>query len=78
MIEEFKAVARFSDPLIAEITAGMLRDNDIPAQVFGQTSSYPSINAAINSVEVKVNAEDYDKAVALLAEVETGPENEEG
>ena len=70
MKEEFKTVARFSDPLLAEITAGMLRDNDIPAQVFGQTSSYPSIMMAINSVEVKVNAGDYDKAMALLEETD--------
>ena len=70
MKEEFKTVARFSDPLLAEITAGMLRDNDIPAQVFGQTSSYPSIMMAIDSVEVKVNAEDYDKAMALLEETD--------
>lgn len=73
MNEEFKTVARFSDPLLAEITAGMLRDNDIPAQVFGRTSSYPSINAAINSVEVKVNAEDYEKAADLLAQVQDAP-----
>lgn len=76
MNEEFKTVARFSDPLIAEITAGMLRDNDIPAQVFGQTSSYPSINATINSVEVKVNAEDYGKAMDLLAQVQDAPAEE--
>lgn len=73
MKETFKTVARFSDPLIAEITAGMLRDNGIPAQVFGQTSSYPSINATINSVEVKVNAEDYEKALELLAQVQDAP-----
>lgn len=79
MNEEFKTVARFSDPLLAEITAGMLRDNDIPAQVFGRTSSYPSINATINSVEVKVNAEDFDKAMELLAQVQDAPdETEEG
>ena len=77
MTEQFKTVARFSDPLIAEITAGMLRDNDIPAQVFGQTSSYPSINATIDSVEVKVNAEDYEKALALIAQVQEAPTGDE-
>lgn len=77
MNEQFRTVARFSDPLIAEITAGMLRDNDIPAQVFGRTSSYPSINAAIDSVEVKVNAEDYEKAMALIAQVQETPDGDE-
>lgn len=70
MEQEFKTVAFFNDAMSAEITAGMLRSNGIQAQVFGQTSSYPSINANINSVEVKVNAEDYDAAVALLKENE--------
>ena len=67
MNEALKTVARFSDPMSAEITAGMLNSNGIPAEVFGQTSSYPSINAAIDSLEVKVNADNYDDAVKLLA-----------
>lgn len=67
MNSEFVTVASFSDPLSAEITAGMLRANGIPAQVFGQTSSYPSINAIIDSVQVKVNAEDEQAARDLLA-----------
>ena len=67
MTEEFKTVARFSDPMSAEIAAGMLRSNGIPAAVFGQTSSYPSINAALQNVELKVNASDYESAMNLLA-----------
>ncbi len=67
MKEEFKTVARFPDQISAEIAAGMLNANGIAAEVFGQTSSYPSINAAIDSVEVKVNAEDYESARNLLA-----------
>ena len=66
METDFKTVAKFSDPLSAEITAGMLRENGIPAQIFGQASSYPSINAAINAIEVKVNAEDFEDAMKLL------------
>ena len=68
MKEEFKTVATFTDPISAEITAGMLRTNGIAAQVFGQASSYPSINANINALEVKVNASDYDAALSLLAQ----------
>lgn len=66
MKEEFKTVAKFSDAISAEITAGMLRSAGIPAEVFGQASSYPSINATINALEVKVNAEDYEAALELL------------
>ena len=69
MKEELKlmTVARYSDQMSAEIAAGMLNANGIPAVVFGQTSSYPSINAAIDGVELKVNAEDYESAKKLLA-----------
>ncbi|MBR1574732.1 MAG: DUF2007 domain-containing protein [Bacteroidales bacterium] len=74
MKEEFKTVAKCTDVLSAEIIAGMLRSNGIPAQVFGQASSYPSINMAINAVEVKVNAEDYDAALALIAQEPQEPE----
>ena len=71
MKEEFKVVAQFSDAISAEITAGMLRSSGIEAQVFGQASSYPSINAAINAIQVKVNAGDYDAAMAILASQDT-------
>ena len=69
MKEELKlmTVARYSDQMSAEIAAGMLNANGIPAEVFGQTSSYPSINAAIDGVELKVNGEDYESAKKLLA-----------
>ena len=69
MKEELKlmTVARYSDQMSAEIAAGLLNANGIPAEVFGQTSSYPSINAAIDGVELKVNAEDYESAKKLLA-----------
>jgi len=66
MEQEFKVVASYSDPLRAEITAGMLRANGIPAQVFGQTTPYPCINSALDAVTVKVNASDYEAAVRLV------------
>ncbi len=69
-MEEFKTVLKFNSPMSAEITAGMLRENGIPAQVFGQTSSYPCINEAMNNVEVKVRAEDYEEAMKLIEQVE--------
>jgi hypothetical protein len=65
--QDFKTVARFSEPVPAEIVAGMLRDNGIPAGVFGASSPYPCLNYA-HPIEVKVNTEDYEKAVSLLPE----------
>ena len=51
----------------AEILAGMLNENGIPAGVFGADSSYPCLNFA-QPIEVKVNAEDFEKAVSLIPE----------
>lgn len=66
MGEELKVVATFNNEMSAQITAGMLRENGIPAEVFGQASSYPSINHSIDAVAVKVNPEDYEAARQLI------------
>ena len=65
--QKFKTVAKFSERMPAEILAGMLNENGIPAGVFGADSSYPCLNYA-HPVEVKVNADDFDKANALVPE----------
>ena len=65
--QNFKTVAKFSEPVPAEIVAGMLRDNGIPAGVFGASSPYPCLNYA-QPIEVKVNADDFEKAVSLVPE----------
>lgn len=64
---EFKTVAKFSERMPAEILAGMLNDNGIPAGVFGADSSYPSLGYA-QPIEVKVNEDDFEKAVSLIPE----------
>ena len=65
--QKFKTVAKFAERMPAEILAGMLNDNGIPAGVFGADSSYPSINYVF-PVEVKVNAGDFERALALVPE----------
>ena len=67
MEEEFKTVARFRDAMSAHILAGMLNDNGIPAAVFGENSSYVSINY-VDEVLVKVNASDEEAALKLIKE----------
>lgn len=62
---ELKTVATFNDRISADITAGMLNDNGIPAAVFGAVSAYPQLGFG-DPIEVKVNADDYDKAKELL------------
>lgn len=74
-MEEFKTVATFYDPVSAQITAGMLMENGIPAGVFGNNSSYISLNF-VNQIEVKVNAEDYDAALALIKQSEEQDQSE--
>ena len=70
---DFKTVAKYSEPIPAEILAGMLRENGIPAAVFGASSPYPCLNYA-QPIEVKVNAEDYERALALVPEEDRGQE----
>ena len=62
---EFITVMRYSDPMRAHIAEGMLMEDGIPAAVFGEVSSYPSVNM-IDAIELKVRPEDYDAALALL------------
>jgi hypothetical protein len=64
---DFKTVAKFSERMPAEILAAMLNDNGIPAGVFGADSSYPSLGYVM-PIEVKVNADDFEKALALVPE----------
>jgi hypothetical protein len=62
----FKTVATFIDKVQADMCAAMLSDNDIPAGVFGADSSFPSLGYA-KPYEVKVNENNYDAAMSILA-----------
>ena len=63
---KFKTVATFQDVMSAQITAGMLIENGIPAGVFGADSSFSALSY-MKPVEVKVNEDDYDAAMRCLA-----------
>lgn len=66
-MDELKTIAKFSDPMRASIAEGLLKSNGIMAEVFGAFSSYPSINAVEQNIELKVNAKDYESALSILA-----------
>ena len=66
-MEELKTVATFADPMLANITKGLLESNGIMDEIFGEFSSYPSVNIVEENIELKVNAEDYDSALSILA-----------
>ena len=62
----FNTVATFTEKVQADMTVALLGDNGIPAGVFGADSSYPSLGYA-RPIEVKVNENDYEAALSILA-----------
>ena len=66
-MNEWKTVAKFGDPMLASISQGLLESNGIKAEIYGEVSSYPSINVAEQNIELKVNADDYESALSILA-----------
>jgi hypothetical protein len=64
--QQFKTVATFNEKVQADLCASMLDQNGIPAGVFGADSSYPSLGFA-KGIEVKVNENDYEAAMSILA-----------
>lgn len=68
--KDFKTVATSVDPITAEILAERLRSAGIPAAAIGGSSPLPSFGIT-NPIEVKVNAEDYERAKTLLAAEES-------
>lgn len=64
--QKFKTVASFAERIQADICVALLGDNGIPAGVFGADSSYPSLGYS-RPIEVKVNENDYEAAMSILA-----------
>ena len=65
--QNYKTVAKFVEPMSAQILVAFLNDNGIPAAVFNLTSPVPSLGYAL-PIEVKVNESDFEKASALIPE----------
>ena len=66
-MNEWKTVAKFGNPMLASISQGLLESNGIKAEIYGEVSSYPSLNVAEQNIELKVNADDYESALSILA-----------
>ena len=64
--QSFKTVAEFNEKIQADVCATLLQDHGIPAGVFGADSSYPSLGFA-QPIAVKVNENDYEAAMSILA-----------
>ncbi len=62
--DEFKTVITLNDAISAQMVAGMLNENGIPAAVFGADST--AMLSGVGNIDVKVNASDYDAAMELI------------
>ncbi len=73
--EEFKTVSTLNDAISAQMVAGMLNENGIPAAVFGADST--AMLNGVGNIDVKVNASDYEAAMELINTPGETPEEEE-
>lgn len=62
--DEFKTVITLNDAISAQMVAGMLNENGIPAAVFGADST--AMLNGVGNIDVKVNANDYEAAMELI------------
>ena len=62
--DEFKTVITLNDAISAQMVAGMLNENGIPAAVFGADST--AMLNGVGNIDVKVNASDYEAAMELI------------
>ena len=79
MEEEFRLLKTFKNPLDANLTKGLLESNGIEAFIFDENIAYvnPVLTTAIGGVKLLVSSKDYEKAAALLSEVDEDINNEE-
>ena len=73
--EEFKTVITVNDAISAQMVAGMLNENGMPAAVFGADST--AMLNGVGNIDVKVNASDYEAAMELINTPTEVPEDEE-
>lgn len=73
--EDFKTVITVNDAISAQMVAGMLNENGIPAAVFGADST--AMLNGVGNIDVKVNASDYEAAMELINTPMEVPEDEE-
>ncbi len=72
--EDFKTVITVNDAISAQMVAGMLNENGIPAAVFGADST--AMLNGVGNIDVKVNASDYEAAMELINTPTEVPEDE--
>ena len=68
----FKQIASYDNYMLANMTMGLLTENDIKCQMKDENivTMDPLLNAAVGGIKLLVEEKDYDRAMALMKEAE--------
>ncbi|MBK8609450.1 MAG: DUF2007 domain-containing protein [Chitinophagaceae bacterium] len=69
---DFKQIASYDNYMLANMTMGLMTDNDIKCQLKDENivTMDPLLNAAVGGIKLLVEEKDYDRALALMKEAE--------
>ena len=69
----FKIIATYDNYMLANMTMGMLTENNIKCQLKDEhiVTIDPLLNPAVGGIKLLVEEKDFDKAVALMKEAES-------
>ena len=68
----FKQIATYDNYMLANMTLGLLTENDIKCQLKDEhiVTIDPLLNPAVGGIKLLVEEKDFDRAVALMKEAE--------
>lgn len=69
---EFKLIATYDNYMLANMTMGLLTENNIKAQLKDEhiVTIDPLLNPAVGGIKLLVEVSDYDRALELMKEAE--------
>jgi regulatory protein YycI of two-component signal transduction system YycFG len=69
----FKLIATYDNYMLANMTMGLLTENDIKCQMKDENiiTVDPLLNPAVGGIKLLVEENDFDRAVALMKEAES-------
>jgi regulatory protein YycI of two-component signal transduction system YycFG len=69
----FKIIATYDNYLLANMTMGLLTENDIKCQMKDEhiVTVDPLLNPAVGGIKLLVEEKDFDRAVDLMKEAES-------
>lgn len=68
----FKQIASYDNYMLANMTMGLMTDNDIKCQLKDEhiVTMDPLLNAAVGGIKLLVEEKDYDRALSIMKEAE--------